>query len=90
MKAFAYCLLALILTGCASNSGVVSIGKDTYIVSRQAATGSSGLGSLKAKAFKEANQYCSCQKKVMRVVHTEESKPPFIFGNYPRVEVRFV
>ena len=32
----------LILSGCASNSGVVLIGPDTFMVSRQAATGGPG------------------------------------------------
>ena len=47
----------LFISGCASNSGVVPIGPDTFMVSRQAATGFSGLGTLKADAFQEANQY---------------------------------
>lgn len=44
----------LVLSGCASNSGVVGTGPDTFMVSRQAATGFSGLGTLKADAIREA------------------------------------
>ena len=75
--------------GCASNSGVVAIGSDTYMVSRQAATGFSGLGTLKADAMKEANDYCTSQKKALKVISTEEAEPPYIFGNFPKAEVQF-
>jgi len=51
-------LSAILVCGCASNSGVVPIGQETYMVSRQAATGFSGSGTLKAEAFAEAKAYC--------------------------------
>ena len=86
-----YLVLSLIIvSGCASNSGVVPIGPDTFMVSRQAATGFSGLGTLKADAFQEANQYCIKQNKNIRVVTTSESSPPYILGNFPRAEVQFM
>ena len=80
----------LVISGCASNSGVVPIGPDTFMVSRQAATGFSGLGTLKADAFQEANQYCISQGKNIRVVNTNESSPPYVLGNFPRAEVQFM
>jgi len=60
------------------------------MVSRQAATGFSGLGTLKADAFQEANSYCLAQKKYIRVVNTSESSPPYVLGNFPRAEVQFM
>jgi hypothetical protein len=81
---------AAVLTGCASNSGVAPIGPDTYMVSRQAATGFSGSGDLKAQALREANQYCLTLQKVMKVISTTEAKPPYIFGNFPKAEVQFM
>lgn len=48
MKKVIYSVLVILVTGCASNSGVVPIGPDTFMVSRQAATGFSGSGTLKA------------------------------------------
>ncbi|MFC1866531.1 hypothetical protein ACFL0H_00095 [Thermodesulfobacteriota bacterium] len=80
----------LILSGCALNSGVVPIGPDTFMVSRQAATGFSGLGTLKADAFQEANKYCISQGKHSRVINTTESSPPYVLGNFPRVEIQFM
>ena len=77
------------LFGCASNSGVVPMGNNTYMVSRQAATGFSGMGTLKAEAMKEA--YAQCQKtgKSVEVIETIDAKPPYIFGNFPKTEIRF-
>ncbi len=83
-------IILLALTGCAANSGIIPIGRDTYMVTRQAATGFSGSGNLKAEAFQEANQYCITQNKALQVVNTTEAQPPFVFGNFPKAEVQFM
>ena len=85
-KAIAVCI---ILVGCASNSGVVPMGNNTYMVSRQAATGFSGMGTLKAEAMKEAYQQCQKTGKSVEVIETIDAKPPYIFGNFPKTEIRF-
>jgi len=90
MKLTALLLSALILSGCASNSGIIPIGKDTYMVSRQAATGFSGSGTLKAEAFQEASAYCTGRGRSLQVVNTQEAQPPFLLGNYPKAEVQFM
>jgi len=59
------------------------------MVSRQAATGFSGSGNLKAEALRDANQYCLSQGKEMHVVSTTEATPPYIFDNFPKAEVQF-
>ena len=38
--------MALLMVGCAANSGIVPIGNDTFFISKQAATGFTGLGTL--------------------------------------------
>ena len=84
-------LFALItLSGCASNSGVIPIGKDTFMVSRQAASGFSGSGTLKAEAFQEASQYCEKLGKSLQVISTHEASPPYILANFPKAEVQFM
>lgn len=88
MKALAFAVV-LVLAGCAANSGVVPMGGDAYMVSRQAATGFPGLGNLKAEALQEANQFCTSQQKAMEVIQTTETSPPYLLGNYPRAEVQF-
>jgi hypothetical protein len=59
------------------------------MVSKQAATGFPGLGTLKAEVIKEASAYCANQGKTIKINSAEESKPPFVLGNYPRSEVQF-
>ena len=81
--------LVLILSGCASNSGVVPMGNDTYMVSRQAASGFSGMGTLKADATREAYQQCQLTGKRVEVIEAIDAKPPYIFGNFPKTEIRF-
>lgn len=90
MKKIILVASAIVVSGCAANSGVVPIGQDTYMVSRQAATGFSGSSTLKAEAFKEASAHCQAEGKVIQVVSTQEASPPFILGNYPKAEVQFM
>ena len=90
MRKRLFVIVCLVLAGCASNSGIVSMGPNAYMVSRQAATGFSGSGTLKAEAFQEANQYCMNQGKKLQVVSTHEASPPYILGNFPKAEVQFM
>lgn len=89
-KSAALAAIAVALTGCASNPGVAPLGPDTYSVTRQAATGFSGLGSLKVKALRQADTFCKKQGRVLRVLQTNESQPPYVLGNFPRAEVEFM
>ena len=60
------------------------------MVSRQAATGFSGSGTLKAEAFKEATDFCSKRSQMLQVVSTHEASPPYILANFPKAEVQFM
>ncbi len=82
-------LLVLLLTGCAANSGVIPMGGDTYMVSRQAASFMTGMGTLKADAMKEAYGQCRPEGKRVEVIEVIDAKPPFILGNFPKTEIRF-
>lgn len=89
LTAAAVLTLLALTAACAINSGVVPAGGETYLVSRQAATGFTGLGKLKAEALREAEAFCRQRGKTMVVLSSDESEPPYIFGNFPRVEVKF-
>lgn len=80
---------AVTLSACASNSGVVQMGNDTYFVSKQAATGFTGLGSLRGEAMQEAYGQCSKTGKAVQVTDTKDSRPPYLLGNFPRVDITF-
>ena len=90
MNFFALSLTALALvTGCAANSGVISMAQDSYMVSRQAATGFSGSGNLKAEAITEAGQYCNLRGKTVQLSNAIEAQPPYVLGNFPKAEIQF-
>jgi hypothetical protein len=80
--------LAVSVLGCASNSGVVSMGQDTYFVSRQATTGFTGMGTLKAEALGEAGQFCGAKGRKLQLLSESDAKPPFILGNFPKTEIK--
>ncbi len=82
-------IVLLTLAGCASNSGVVQMGSDNYFISKQAASGFTGLGSLRGDAMRDAYAQCSKSGKSVQVTNTSESKPPYLLGNFPRVDITF-
>ena len=82
-------LASLVLAGCATNSGVVPIGQGTYFIEKQAATGFSGMGTLKSEVLQEAGRHCAASNKDMQVISMTEAQPPFIFGNYPKADIQF-
>ncbi len=84
-----FAAIVILLSGCATDSGVVQMGKDTFIITKQAATGFSGIGDLKAEVLKEAYAQCSKTGQSVKVIDSQESKPPYIFGNFPRIELTF-
>jgi hypothetical protein len=87
MKIITMITALVALGGCAA-TGVVPIGQDTYMVSRQGAGGWSSVGKLKAEAFAEASQYCVSQNKSVQVVNTREQ--PSGIGRLPEAEVQFM
>lgn len=89
MKKLVAIFAVTILAGCASDSGVIDQGGGTYFVSKQAATGFHGLGNLRADATTEARQFCARSGRDLRVLKANESRPPYLLGNYPRVELEF-
>lgn len=81
---------ALLLAGCASHTGVVSMGQDTFMIARQAATGFPGLGNLKGEMISEGTAHCRSMGREFQIVKTSESQPPYVMGNYPRAEIEFM
>ena len=79
-----------LLIGCAANSGVLPIGNDTFFVSRQAATGFTGLGTLKAEAMREGSVFCGAMNKEFELVSEDNSEGLQVLGNFPWVEITFV
>ena len=89
MKFLAVILPLMLLVGCAKNSGIIPMGGGAYMVSRQAATGFTGMGTLKAEAMTEAYQQCRRLGGTLLVLKTIDAVPPYILGNFPKTEIRF-
>ena len=89
MKSLVIFFASILLCGCAVNSGVISVGKGTFMVSRHAATSFSGSSTLKAEAIQEANKFCTARNKAAQVLGATEAQPPFVVGNYPKAEIQF-
>jgi hypothetical protein len=84
-----FLIFTLFASGCAVNTGVIEISGDSYLVSRQAATGFTGKGNLKEESLTEANIFCKRQQKTLKVLSIQEAQPPYILGNFPKAEIQF-
>jgi len=85
-------LLVVLLAGiggCASHSGVTSMGGDNFMIAKQQATGFAGLGNLKAEIIGEGSEHCRKAGRTFKLLSADETKPPYILGNYPRAEITF-
>jgi hypothetical protein len=80
--------MAIALGACASQPSIVPAGDDTYIASRSGQVYNSITG-LKAKALTQADEFCSAKHMTFSVLSSTNSQPPYILGNYPRVEIQF-
>ena len=90
MRRYVVCgFLSFLVAACASHTGVVALGDDQFLIAKQQATGFPGLGNMKAEVIAEGTQHCNALRKKFRLLSAEETKPPYVLGNYPRVEITF-
>lgn len=68
----------VVLAGCATSSGVMQIGKDTYSLTIQADSAS----SAKQKAISEAAQFCIAKNKTLEVQQTRPSSDAYGWHSY--------
>ena len=78
---------AFLLAGCAASSGVIPIGNDTYSISLRDNGPMASLGSLKAKAYKDATSFCAAKNKTLQVLRSNDV--PRSLGQFPETEVQF-
>lgn len=79
----------LALAACASHTGVVATGSQSYMIAQQAETGFLGLGNMKAELIQEGAAHCAGKGLDFQLTRTSETQPPYVFGNYPRAEIEF-
>jgi hypothetical protein len=73
----------------ASNPGVVRLGNDQYMLTRQAASGFHGLGPMKIDALREAENHWIVLGQTILVTNTIDSIPPYVLGNRQTTEITF-
>lgn len=81
-------LLALLMAGCATNSGVIQDGKDSFIVMVSGGSGFASAGALKIGAYKEASAYCKKQDKQLETI-SDKSIQAGVLANTSEVELKF-
>lgn len=80
-------MLLATLAGCAS-SGVVPVGQDTFMISKQSSTGFHSGASVKADIYREGSAYCESKGKEFQPVSDRwlDGIPGMAFAN---AEVQF-
>jgi hypothetical protein len=68
------------------------INVERYIIFHQASTGFSGTSRIRSSAKNRANDFCRKKDSKTKILTVSEhtAAPPYILGNFPRIEIIFV
>lgn len=75
---FTFVLMTGVLVGCATNSGVMSVGPDTYLITTEADMFRGGGSGARQVALSEAQKHCTTLGKELIVTNMKSS--PFVGG----------
>lgn len=89
MKLILTVFAIVLMSGCASYTGVVKVDDNSFMIARQASTGFHGRGTMPEDNLKDANQFCEYAGKKAEVTRIYNTEPPYILGRYPRSEIYF-
>jgi hypothetical protein len=64
-------------------------GAETYRVFIKGATGFVSMSSVRSDAEQRATEFCDRRGKEMESLTETTSNPPYILGNFPRIEIVF-
>lgn len=65
-------------------------GAERYRIFHQAATGFVSVASIRGSAEKRADEFCNRKSKSAKALEEHTSSPPYILGNFPRIEIIFI
>lgn len=82
------CLCMLFLTSCASTSGIVPTGRDSYMIEGTSLRPGVSGAAVMADLYKKAYRYCTKQNKVL-VPISEDSENWRAFRGLANAELRF-
>jgi hypothetical protein len=82
LKSLILIAVGLMQVACAS-SGPISIGKDTFMITKQSSTGYHSGASVKADLYREASEYCARQRLNFQPVRerAKDGVPGYAFAN---------
>lgn len=82
--------VALVLGGCASqteSTGIIEIGKDTYMASKLGGAYDWSGGKVKAELYKDAGAFCG--KKGLKVIPIDSTSQDASAYKYASAEIQF-
>ena len=71
------------------STGTAAPGNESYRVFIQGSTGFVPIQAVRDDAEQRAKEYCGRKGKAMESLSETVAKPPYILGNWPRVEIVF-
>lgn len=89
MKNISALLAVTVLAGCATQTGVIPTGQDSYMILRQGTGFWTSPSTLTAAATREAGEYCANNRKSLVILSSREKPVGMRPGAYPEGEVRF-
>ena len=83
-------IFSILLFGCATSTGVMPAGPDTYTITTNARVGLGAAGAIK-RAVQDANAYCASSGKKMKTVRTPRlsSRKNFVGDDIPTYNLTF-
>ncbi|NNM68958.1 MAG: hypothetical protein HKM00_03140 [Gallionella sp.] len=81
-------LMAALLSGCATHSGVIPEGKEGYLILLSGGYGFASATDLKIAAHKEANAFCAGLNKRPETL-SEKNAQPGILSDFSEEELKF-
>lgn len=78
---------SVVVSGCATNSGIVDLGGGNYVYEKEDAMAYNG-NATKVEILKEASAFCAKQGKQL-IVQSSSAKPYTIGSSYAGAEVQF-
>jgi len=89
MLPIAVLIFSVLLFGCATSTGVIPAGPDTYTITTD--TGVAGEGEIKIRAIQDAKAYCASSGKKLRTVRppSRSSRKNFVGRKIPTYNLTF-
>lgn len=86
---FVITIVVFALTACASSSGVIKIGPDTFTISTSASPGKGGVPAAKRIAYQEAGEECTRRGGLEVFTISEKSSSPTWTEGMASMELNF-